>query len=187
MLEYDFQVRSHAAYLVNTTGLSLHAALINAREDEKVMRLHFITPITLAATTDAVVHTPASGSMTRPAAPGRELSQADLISTIVDKAVKAVVAKIGNPNKNTGTEKTRGGRSGQRGKNRKADDDDDDDDAGAARKDAIAKVHLQAMKNKKCIRHNKKKCDVKGCNWAHDCCICGKKDCAGWKHLDALK
>ena len=57
VLEYEYQLRKHAAYLVNTAGVSLAGALIKARNSETIHRKHLATPLSLTGPAEVVSQT----------------------------------------------------------------------------------------------------------------------------------
>ena len=69
VLELEYQIRKQACYLLNTTDpqLTMGAALKNARGDRDIIEEHFLTPMSLAAGTEAALAA-SSGSRQRPGA-----------------------------------------------------------------------------------------------------------------------
>ena len=109
VLEYELEVRRKAVELVNTKGKTLAAALVLARDDEKVHRQFFVMPTALSAGVEAAVAASSSSSRSVPqfgqevAAGGSQASfLKQLEKTVQDVANQAVQQALKHSGRSTG-------------------------------------------------------------------------------------
>ena len=182
ILELDFQVRKRACHLSNTTGVSLATTLVTAREDVNLYQRYFTTPTALTAGLEAAHSASSASSTTQPGTIRDLLPQ---LSSQVTKLVKdAMGSRSDSGGGGGGGGRRRGRTAPKKAAASKTTTCKQTGSDSNARRTVLSKIHSLAMKQKKCIRHNKFTCKVLNCKWAHDCAVCGKKGCAADKHKE---
>ena len=165
VLEYEYQLRKNACYLVNTSDpqLSMAAALQKARADQELKEEHFLTPLGLSAGAEAAFAA-SSSSRGRPGRSPARRSKTPPLSRAAKRQLRAAAKKAARSDPPVPVTKTQPGQ-------------DQSKDKGAGKRAAG-----------KCFKFNRGNCkDGKKCKWSHSCSLCEKPGCAAWKHDEAAK
>ena len=175
---------------INVKSMSLVKALAAAREGEPLKQWHFNGPTSLAAGAAAAqmaLSTTAASSTTLPMLPSpspQPNTEAALKRSQAE--VERLRAALQKKKDEAGPAGKGAGRGAGKGAGKikpktKAK-------AGAAKSGGKSKhqrIHVASIKAGKCFRHNQNICKVLNCEWPHECCICGRPDCAAHYHDDA--
>ena len=159
VLEFEYQLRKRACYLVNTSDpqLSMSAALKKAREDQELHEEHFNTPISLSAGAEAAFAA-ASSSRSRPGRDSSPRSMTPPLSARQKRKQRAMAKRASKSDAPVPVVKVPAGQ------------------------DQLKDKGGDKVRVGKCLRHNRGNCRDKNCKWAHDCSVCEKPGCAAWKH-----
>ena len=197
ILDFELQIRKRAATYVNDKRLTLANALIQAREDRDVFQEFFITPTALSAGVEAAraasSSTTAGAGHSAGAASSSGINMNNLLSMVqrtVRQELQGAGFKPGGGNNGGGKPGGKGGGKlggkpgGKAGGKVKAKGKAKAKAAaaGVTNKTLKGAVHFSALRAQKCIKYNKGTCTAQGCEWPHECSVCGRTDCAGIYH-----